>query len=229
MNRFLHWIFAVGFFAVTAASAPAKNPVVTIDTSMGTIKVELFEDKAPMTVKNFLGYVDKKFYDGTIFHRVMPGFMIQGGGFEPGMSEKKTGSPIKNEAENGLSNTRGTIAMARRPTPDSATAQFFINLKDNAFLDDGQPQGPCRVLRFRQGDRGNERRRPDQRCANGQSRRSTKRAQRRCNYQGYPPCGVRGCRARPDTLVRPRNPRHSAGSMVADMEPLQRGMSRSGP
>ena len=147
MNRFLCWIFAVGLLAVTAASATAKNPVVTIDTSMGTIKVELLESSSPITVKNFLSYVDKKFYDGTIFHRVMPGFMIQGGGFLPDMSEKKTGSPIKNEAENGLSNTRGTIAMARRPTPDSATAQFFINLKDNAFLDHGanprDPAGYC--------------------------------------------------------------------------------------
>ena len=135
MNRFLCWIFAVGLLAVTAGSATAKNPVVTIDTPMGTIKVELFEDKAPMTVKNFLSYVDKKFYDGTIFHRVIPGFMIQGGGFEPGMGEKKTEAPIKNEAANGVSNTRGTIAMARRQDPDSATAQFFINLKDNTPLD----------------------------------------------------------------------------------------------
>jgi peptidyl-prolyl cis-trans isomerase A (cyclophilin A) len=135
VNRFLCGIFAVGALAVTATSATAKNPVVTIDTSMGTIKVELFEDKAPITVKNFLSYVDKKFYDGTIFHRVMPGFMIQGGGFEAGMSQKKTEAPIKNEAANGVSNARGTIAMARTQIPDSATAQFFINLKDNTFLD----------------------------------------------------------------------------------------------
>jgi cyclophilin family peptidyl-prolyl cis-trans isomerase len=114
---------------------------------MGPIKVELFEDKSPITVKNFLSYVDKKFYDGTVFHRVIPGFMIQGGGFEPGMKEKKTDSPIKNESENGVSNTRGTLAMARTPIPDSATAQFFINLKDNAFLDHGanrrSPAGYC--------------------------------------------------------------------------------------
>jgi peptidyl-prolyl cis-trans isomerase B (cyclophilin B) len=147
VNRFLCWIVAVWLLAVTAAGAVAKNPVVAIETSMGTIKVELFEDKAPITVKNFLSYVDKKFYDGTVFHRVMPGFMIQGGGFEPGMKEKKTDSPIKNEAENGVSNARGTIAMARTPVPDSATAQFFINLKDNMFLDHGanprDPAGYC--------------------------------------------------------------------------------------
>ncbi len=95
MNRFLSWIVAVGLLAVTAASATAKNPVVTIDTSMGTIKVELFEDKAPITVKNFLSYVDKKFYDGTVFHRVMPGFMIQGGGFEPGMRKRRLTHPSK--------------------------------------------------------------------------------------------------------------------------------------
>ena len=102
---------------------------------MGTIKVELFEDKAPITVKNFLQYVDDKQYDGTIFHRVIPDFMVQGGGFEPGMKEKKTREPIKNEAGNGLSNHRGTLAMARTSDPDTATAQFFINVKDNKFLD----------------------------------------------------------------------------------------------
>jgi peptidyl-prolyl cis-trans isomerase B (cyclophilin B) len=117
------------------ARAADKNPVVVMDTSMGTIKVELFADKAPGTVKNFLNYVDKKHYDGTIFHRVIPNFMIQGGGVEPGLREKKTDVPIKNESDNGLSNTRGTIAMARTSQPNSATAQFFINVKDNDFLD----------------------------------------------------------------------------------------------
>jgi peptidyl-prolyl cis-trans isomerase B (cyclophilin B) len=102
---------------------------------MGKIKVELFEDKAPITVKNFLGYVDDKFYDGTVFHRVMPTFMVQGGGFEPGMKQKKTKDPIKNESNNGLSNARGTLAMARTPNPDSATSQFFINVVDNKRLD----------------------------------------------------------------------------------------------
>jgi cyclophilin family peptidyl-prolyl cis-trans isomerase len=120
---------------VAAAGARAANPVVVIDTSMGPVKVELLEDKAPVTVKNFLTYVDNKHYDNTVFHRVIDGFMIQGGGFEPGMKEKKTGAPIKNEAGNGVSNQRGTLAMARTSDPDSATAQFFISVKDNKFLD----------------------------------------------------------------------------------------------
>ncbi|MCI0460240.1 MAG: peptidyl-prolyl cis-trans isomerase [Gemmataceae bacterium] len=102
---------------------------------MGAIKVELFEQKAPITVKNFLKYVDDKFYDGTVFHRVIGNFMIQGGGMEPGLKEKKTREAIKNEAGNGLANERGTLAMARTSVPDSATAQFFINLKHNDFLD----------------------------------------------------------------------------------------------
>ena len=142
MNRVLFCTLAAGLFAATTARA--ANPVVVIETSMGPIKVELFEDKSPITVKNFLSYVDKKFYDGTVFHRVMPDFMIQGGGFEPGMKEKKTEAPIKNEAENGVSNSRGTLAMARTMIPDSATAQFFINLKDNTFLDHGaNPRSPA--------------------------------------------------------------------------------------
>jgi cyclophilin family peptidyl-prolyl cis-trans isomerase len=116
------------------AWAADKNPMVVIETSAGTIKVELFADKAPVTVKNFLGYVDDKFYDGTIFHRVIPNFMIQGGGFEPGMREKPTKAPIINEASNGVANDRGTIAMARTRVPNSATAQFYINLKDNPGL-----------------------------------------------------------------------------------------------
>jgi len=116
-------------------AADDKKPVVVIDTSAGKIKVELDADKAPKTVENFLGYVDDKFYDGTIFHRVIPKFMIQGGGFEPGMKEKTTKDPIKNESSNGLSNKRGTIAMARTNKPDSATAQFYINVVDNDGLD----------------------------------------------------------------------------------------------
>ncbi|MER3416587.1 MAG: cyclophilin [Gemmataceae bacterium] len=112
-----------------------KNPVVVMETSLGTIKIELFEAQAPITVKNFLQYVDDKFYDGTIFHRVIDNFMVQGGGYEPGMKEKKTRPPIKNESANGLSNERGTIAMARTSDPDSATAQFYINVVDNKFLD----------------------------------------------------------------------------------------------
>jgi cyclophilin family peptidyl-prolyl cis-trans isomerase len=112
-----------------------KNPVVEMDTSEGKIKIELFADKAPITVKNFLKYVDDKHYDGTIFHRVISDFMIQGGGFEPGLKERKTGDPIKNESSNGVANKRGTIAMARTNVPDSAASQFFINVKDNSFLD----------------------------------------------------------------------------------------------
>ncbi len=118
-----------------SAQDKEKNPVVVLDTSMGAIKIELFEQKAPITVKNFLQYVDDKFYDGVIFHRVIPDFMIQGGGMEAGLKEKKTRAPIKNEAGNGISNERGTIAMARTSEPDSASAQFFINLKNNTFLD----------------------------------------------------------------------------------------------
>ncbi len=111
------------------------NPVVLMETSMGNIKIELYPDKAPITVKNFLDYVDNRFYDGTIFHRVINNFMIQGGGFTEGLHQKPTKPPIKNEATNGLKNKRGTIAMARTMIIDSATSQFFINQKDNNFLD----------------------------------------------------------------------------------------------
>ena len=107
------------------------TPVV-METSLGTIKLELDGDKAPISVANFLGYVDDKYYDGLVFHRVISNFMIQGGGFEPGMKQKKTKAPIKNESGNGLSNTRGTIAMARTNDLDSATAQFYINTVDNS-------------------------------------------------------------------------------------------------
>ena len=114
--------------------AAAKNPVIVMQTSHGAVTIELFADKAQITVKNFLKYTDDKFYDGTIFHRVISTFMIQGGGFKPGMEKKKTRATIKNESSNGLSNKRGTIAMARTPAPDSASSQFFINVKDNEFL-----------------------------------------------------------------------------------------------
>ncbi len=107
----------------------------TIKTNYGTIELELDEAKAPVTVANFLAYVDEGFYDNTVFHRVISDFMIQGGGFTKEHTEKKAKEPIKNEAGNGLSNKRGTIAMARTNDPDSATAQFFINVKDNDFLD----------------------------------------------------------------------------------------------
>ena len=116
-------------------AAKAANPVVVMETSMGAVKIELFEDKAPITVKNFLSYVDDKHYDNTIFHRVISTFMIQGGGFDADGKEKKTKEPIKNEADNGVKNERGTIAMARTNNPDSATAQFFVNVTNNGFLD----------------------------------------------------------------------------------------------
>ena len=112
----------------------AENPKVVLDTSKGKIVLALYPEKAPETVKNFLNYVDQKFYDGTIFHRVIPNFMIQGGGFTADMQRKPTGAPIKNEADRGLKNERGTIAMARTGDPHSATAQFFINTADNDFL-----------------------------------------------------------------------------------------------
>jgi cyclophilin family peptidyl-prolyl cis-trans isomerase len=129
-------IVAFGLAALLPASAQDKaNPKVVMDTSMGKITIELYEDKAPITVKNFLRYVDEKHYDGTIFHRVMEDFTIHGGGFDTKMKEKETYKPIKNEAGNGVSNKRGTIAMARTPEPDSASALFFINVKDNPRLD----------------------------------------------------------------------------------------------
>jgi len=116
-----------------------KHPKVRLETGKGTILIELYPKKAPQTVENFLQYVRDGFYDGTIFHRVIPGFMIQGGGFDAEMNEKPTRAPIRNEADNGLSNTTGTIAMARTPNPDSATSQFFINVADNTFLDYRSP------------------------------------------------------------------------------------------
>ena len=128
-------ITAVLSFNTIAAETKKMNPQVRLTTSAGVIELELDAAKAPVTVKNFLDYVDAGFYNGTIFHRVIPNFMIQGGGFETGMKEKaKTKAPIQNEADNGLKNLSGTIAMARTGDPHSASAQFFINAKDNAFL-----------------------------------------------------------------------------------------------
>lgn len=115
--------------------AEVKNPVVTMATNKGDIRIELDAEKAPITTKNFLDYVNEGHYDGLIFHRVIPGFMIQGGGFDPDMKQKNTKPAIKNEAKNGLKNKVGTIAMARTNVVDSATAQFFINVNDNDFLD----------------------------------------------------------------------------------------------
>ncbi|WP_201596622.1 peptidylprolyl isomerase [Psychrobacter fulvigenes] len=109
-------------------------PLVELDTSMGAIVIELNEEKAPKTVENFLNYVKSGHYDGTIFHRIIDGFMIQGGGMDAEMNEKSTNAPIENEADNGLKNDAGTIAMARTQDPHSATSQFFINVKDNDFL-----------------------------------------------------------------------------------------------
>jgi peptidyl-prolyl cis-trans isomerase B (cyclophilin B) len=123
------WL-ALGF----ASTLLAANPVVSMETSMGTIEIELNEEKAPATVANFLQYVDAGFYDGTVFHRVIRTFMVQGGGMTPDMREKATRAPIRNEANNGLPNETGTVAMARTNDPHSATAQFFINVNDNAFL-----------------------------------------------------------------------------------------------
>ena len=111
-----------------------ERPIVTFETSLGAFKVELFEKEAPVSTENFLRYVEARHYDSTIFHRVISGFMVQGGGFTKGMVEKMTSTPIRNESNNGLSNRRGTIAMARTDDPQSATAQFFINLVDNNFL-----------------------------------------------------------------------------------------------
>ena len=131
--------------SAAAADQPAKsaNPNVRMTTSLGVVEIELDAVKAPKTVANFLGYVDKGFYNGTIFHRVIPGFMIQGGGMTAGMKEKPTGAKIQNEADNGLKNLTGTLAMARTNDPHSASAQFFINTVDNASLDHRgkNPQG----------------------------------------------------------------------------------------
>lgn len=111
-----------------------KNPVVVLDTSLGVIEIELDAARAPISTKNFVDYVEAKHYDGTVFHRVIPNFMIQGGGMTPDMQQRKTRGQIKNEAGNGLKNVRGSVAMARTNVVDSATSQFFINVKDNDFL-----------------------------------------------------------------------------------------------
>jgi len=133
-------IVALGLAApVMAEEEPAERPRVLMKTSLGDIVIELNPEQAPISVQNFLSYVDDGFYDGTIFHRVMSGFMIQGGGFMENLEKKPTKEPIKNEATNGLKNTAGTIAMARTPIIDSATAQFFINTADNGRLDHRSP------------------------------------------------------------------------------------------
>ncbi len=122
----------------TAALAAKGDTHVLLTTSAGNIELELDNQKAPVSVKNFVDYVNNGFYNNTVFHRVIPGFMVQGGGFTADMNQKPTVAPIKNEADNGLRNTRGTISMARTADKDSATSQFFLNVADNAFLDHGQ-------------------------------------------------------------------------------------------
>ncbi len=143
MQRIAAMLVILGLITVFLPGFAAENPRVLMKTSKGDIVIELFADKAPITVKNFLSYVDNKFYDGTIFHRVIKGFMIQGGGLTAEFVTKSTKPPIKNEAGNGLKNLRGTIAMARTSEVDSATCQFFINHVDNPFLDhrDNTPEG----------------------------------------------------------------------------------------
>lgn len=130
MKKLLILLILLALTVVTVQAAT----LVEMKTSMGTIKLELDEEKAPVSVKNFLAYTDQKFYDGTIYHRVIDNFMIQGGGYDKSLKRKQTQAPIKNEAGNGLANVKGSVAMARTNVVDSATGQFFINLKDNSFL-----------------------------------------------------------------------------------------------
>jgi cyclophilin family peptidyl-prolyl cis-trans isomerase len=133
----------VAVAACASVSAAAANPQVELKTSMGTIVIELLPERAPRTVENFLQYVKDGFYEGTVFHRVIPRFMVQGGGFTQDLRQKPTRAPVRNEADNGLKNVTGTVAMARTPDPHSATAQFFINVADNEFLNytAATPQG----------------------------------------------------------------------------------------
>ena len=133
-------LFLLSAAAVVPAGAAAADPQVDVKTSLGTIRLELYPEKAPKTVANFLQYVRDGHYNGTVFHRVIDGFMIQGGGFDKGYKQKPTRDPIPNEAKNGLSNDLGTLAMARTNAPHSASAQFFINLKSNDFLNAASAQ-----------------------------------------------------------------------------------------
>ncbi len=145
-SKTVRFLAAGGLLALVAAAAPAQDKPaagakVLLATSAGDITLQLDAEKAPKSVANFLGYVKSGHYDGTVFHRVIDGFMIQGGGFTPELTQKPTKAPIPLESRNGLKNERGTIAMARTSVPDSATAQFFINVKDNAMLDYPSPDG----------------------------------------------------------------------------------------
>ncbi len=129
-------LLAIGSYGPPSfAEDSGDNPMIQMTTTLGEIEIELYPDHAPETVANFIGYVESGHFDGLVFHRVIPGFMVQGGGFTPDMKQRRTRSPIVNEADNGLKNTVGTLSMARTPDPNSATSQFFINLVDNAFLD----------------------------------------------------------------------------------------------
>jgi cyclophilin family peptidyl-prolyl cis-trans isomerase len=143
MRRTLLSLFLVIPLFMSSLSFAQDNPIVVMETNKGTITIELWADKAPISVENFLRYTDNSFFDGLIFHRVIPGFMIQGGGFSPDMVQKSTYEQIKNEASASLPNNRGTLAMARTSVVDSATSQFFINLVDNDFLNhtDETPRG----------------------------------------------------------------------------------------
>lgn len=131
----LRTLFLTATLTTLSCSVWAANTRVEMQTSLGNVEIELFNDKAPITVKNFENYVNSNFYNGTVFHRVIPGFMIQGGGMAEDLKEKPTKAPIVNESYNGLLNNRGSIAMARTNDPNSASSQFFINVKDNNFLD----------------------------------------------------------------------------------------------
>jgi len=129
------WLLLIAMISIGVSAASSANPMVKIETSAGDIVLRLYADKSPKTVENFLGYVERQHYDGTLFHRVMEGFMIQGGGFDVDLKQKIAEQKVVNESKNRLHNTRGTIAMARLSDPDSASAQFFINHKDNERLD----------------------------------------------------------------------------------------------
>jgi len=141
LRKLLVALVMVVLSASVVQAAGKHNPVVLMETSLGKVKLELFEKDAPVSVRNFLEYAKSGFYNGTIFHRVIPGFMIQGGGFSTEFKQKATRPPIKNEAANGLKNLRGTLAMARTSDPDSATAQFFINVVNNGMLNRPNPDG----------------------------------------------------------------------------------------
>lgn len=134
-RRFINILAVLSFAGITNGASAADAPRVALKTSMGEIVLELYPDKAPKSVENFLQYVKSGFYNGTIFHRVIDNFMIQGGGFDKNMVQKPTKAPVENEAKNGLKNEKYSVAMARTSDPHSATAQFFINVKNNSFLD----------------------------------------------------------------------------------------------